>query len=340
MAGTPEADAAERPIGVFDSGIGGLTVVRQLMARLPREHILYFGDTARVPYGNKSPETVTRFSVENTRFLLRRGIKYLVVACNTASATALPVLQRRFEIPMLGVIEPGVRAALAATRNRRIGVIGTIGTIASGVYERMILALQPDCAVVEAPCPLFVPLAEEGWTEGPVAEQVARVYLEPVIGSGIDTLILGCTHYPLLKEVIRRVCGPGVELIDTAEETVRMARLQLDQLGLLRGEGDAGSGAASGSGPAAAAAEGSAGAAPVGPGGASRGGPARPSGTAARQAADAAAMPAGGAREEGSRRFFVSDVPAQFSAVGGRFLGTPILEVEWIDQGDLPWFER
>lgn len=285
----------ERPIGVFDSGIGGLTVIRQLMAKLPREHILYFGDTARVPYGNKSPETVTRFSIENTRFLLRRDIKYLVVACNTASATALPVLQRRFEIPMLGVIEPGVRAAVAATRNRRIGVIGTIGTIASGVYERMILTLDPECAVSEVACPLFVPLAEEGWTEGDVATRVAHIYIDPLLETGIDTLILGCTHYPLLKEVIGGVCGPSVALIDTAEETVRMVRRQLDDLGLLRPEPDAGS---------------------------------------SRGRLDPAES------GEGRRRFYVSDIPARFSHVGSRFLGRPILEVEWIDQSDLPWFER
>jgi glutamate racemase len=273
----------DRPIGVFDSGIGGLTVVRQLMAHLPREHILYFGDSARVPYGTKSPETVTRFSIESTRFLVRREVKFIVVACNTASALALPVLQRRFDLPMIGVIEPGARAALQVTRNKRVGVIGTLGTIASGAYERLILSLDAGCTVAEVPCPLFVPLAEEGWTNGPVVEQVARIYLEPLLENGIDTLILGCTHYPLLKEVIARVAGPEVTLVDTAEETVRMARQELELLGLLRNGEGAG---------------------------------------------------------EGERRFFVSDIPAQFSQVGGRFLGTPIMQVEWVDQSDLPWFER
>jgi len=281
------ADRAERPIGLFDSGIGGLTVVRQLMLRLPREHILYFGDSARVPYGIKSPDTVTRFSIENTRFLVRRDIKYLVVACNTASAMALPILQRRFEVPMIGVIEPGVRAAVSTTANKKIGVIGTTGTIASGAYERMILDLDPACTVVEAPCPLFVPLAEEGWTEGAVVEQIAHIYLDPLKESGIDTLILGCTHYPLLKESIARVIGPQVTLIDTAEETVRLVRRELERLKLLRLEGS---------------------------GGEDNG--------------------------EGERRFYLSDIPAQFSRVGGRFLGQPILEVEWVDQSDLPWFER
>lgn len=293
MERTTDPTRAERPIGVFDSGIGGLTVVRALMARLPREHILYFGDSARVPYGTKSPETVTRFSIENTRFLVRRDVKFLVVACNTASALALPVLQRRFELPMLGVIEPGAKAAVARTRNRKIGVIGTIGTIASGVYERMILALEPRATVVEAPCPLFVPLAEEGWTEGPVVEQVAHVYLDPLLETGIDTLILGCTHYPLLKDVIARVAGPDVALIDTAEETVRLVRRHLADLGLERPGAD----------------------------------------STARTGEDSPG-------EEGARRFFVSDIPAQFSQVGGRFLGRPILEVEWVDQSDLPWFER
>jgi glutamate racemase len=278
-----EASQNDRPIGVFDSGIGGLTVVRQLMAHLPREHILYFGDSARVPYGTKSPETVTRFSIENTRFLVRREVKFVVVACNTASALALPVLQRRFEVPMIGVIEPGARAAVRATRNKRIGVVGTIGTIASGAYERLILALDAGCTVAEVACPLFVPLAEEGWTDGPVVEQVARIYLEPLLESGIDTLILGCTHYPLLKDVIARAVGRGVTLVDTAEETVRLVRQQLESLGLLRDDPGAG---------------------------------------------------------EGARRFFVSDIPAQFSQVGGRFLGTPIMQVEWVDQSDLPWFER
>lgn len=299
MERTTDPTRAERPVGVFDSGIGGLTVVRALMARLPREHILYFGDSARVPYGTKSPETVTRFSIENTRFLVRRDVKFLVVACNTASALALPVLQRRFELPMLGVIEPGAKAAVARTRNRKIGVIGTIGTIASGVYERMILALEPRATVVEAPCPLFVPLAEEGWTEGPVVEQVAHVYLDPLLETGIDTLILGCTHYPLLKDVIARVAGPEVALIDTAEETVRLVRRHLADLGLERPGAD----------------------------------------STARTGEDSSGVE-GSPGDEGVRRFFVSDIPAQFSQVGGRFLGRPILEVEWVDQSDLPWFER
>lgn len=280
---TEQTEQKDRPIGIFDSGIGGLTVVRQLMAHLSREHLLYFGDSARVPYGTKSPETVTRFSIENARFLVRREVKFIVVACNTASALALPVLQRRFEVPMIGVIEPGARAALLATRNKRVGVIGTLGTIASGAYERLILSLDAACTVVEVPCPLFVPLAEEGWTDGPVVEQVARIYLQPLLDTGIDTLILGCTHYPLLKEVIARVAGPAVTLVDTAEETVRAVRQQLEVLGLRRNGEDAG---------------------------------------------------------EGERRFYVSDIPAQFSQVGGRFLGMPIMQVEWVDQSDLPWFER
>jgi glutamate racemase len=273
--------ADSRPIGIFDSGIGGLTVVRQLMQRLPQEGILYFGDSARVPYGTKSPETVTRFSFENTRFLVRRDIKFLIVACNTASAMSLDLLQKRFDVPMIGVIEPGARAAVAVTRNRRIGVIGTIGTVGSGAYTRMIAALDPSCVVVQAACPLFVPLAEEGWTDGEIVERITRVYLEPLRESRIDTLILGCTHYPLLKETIARVAGPEVTLVDTAEETVRLVREELSSRALLSD-----------------------------------------------------------ADGEGARKFYISDIPARFSEIGGRFLGRQVLEVERVDQSDLPWFER
>lgn len=278
----PEVSLKDRPIGVFDSGIGGLTVVRRLMEHLPAEQIVYFGDSARVPYGTKSPETVTRFSVENARFLIRRGIKFLVVACNTASSVAMPELRRRFDLPMTGVIEPGVAAAVAATRNGKIGVIGTSATIASGSYERMIREADSTCGVTVAACPLFVPLAEEGWTGGSVVEQIAHLYLDPLLGSGIDTLILGCTHYPLLKETIASVAGEAVTLIDTADETVGLVRRMLEDHDILRD-------------------------------------------------------PAGGS---GERRFFVSDVPAQFNQVGSRFLGCPFLDIERVDQGDLPWYER
>ncbi|MBM3318970.1 MAG: glutamate racemase, partial [Candidatus Eisenbacteria bacterium] len=213
MAAGGRQEAATRPIGVFDSGIGGLTVVRELRAELPGEEILYFGDSARVPYGTKSPETVRRFTRECVAFLIRRDIKLLVVACNTASAVALPLLAGELTIPVVGVIEPGVRAALARTRRRRIGVIGTEGTIASGAYRRALEGSVPGVEIHERACPLFVPLAEEGWLDGDVPARVARAYLGPLAAGGIDTLILGCTHYPLLRSVIAAAAGEGVELV-------------------------------------------------------------------------------------------------------------------------------
>lgn len=229
-----QPETAERPIGVFDSGIGGLTVVRALRRRLPHEEIVYFGDTARVPYGTKSPETVIRFSHECFSFLVRREIKLLVVACNTASAIGLPALQDSLRLPMLGVIEPGVSAALAATSSRRVGVAGTEATVRSGAYERCLRAADPGVTVVQRACPLFVPLAEEGWVEGEVPRLVARQYLQPVVAAGIDTLILGCTHYPMLRGVIAEVVGPGIRLVDSAEETAGATARLLEHLGLAR----------------------------------------------------------------------------------------------------------
>lgn len=227
----------ERPIGVFDSGIGGLTVVHALMDRLPHESLLYFGDTARVPYGPKSRETVTRFSVENVELLAGYGVKAVVVACNTATAFALPILRERFPVPVIGVIEPGARAAVAATRSGRIGVIGTHGTVASGAYQDALRRLSDELRVVARPCPLFVPFAEEGWTDHPAARLVAEEYLAPFPGEGIDALILGCTHYPLLKTVIGEVLGGDVRLIDSAEETAREVAHMLARRGLERGDG-------------------------------------------------------------------------------------------------------
>lgn len=212
---------SNQPIGVFDSGIGGLTVLRELLDQLPNESFVYFGDTARVPYGNKSSETVRRFSSENVKLLLERGVKMVVVACNTATADALPQLQSEFDVPVVGVIEPGVRAAIAATRNGRIGVIGTSGTIRSGAYQNGILARKPDARVHSKACPLFVPLVEEGWTDTPVTRLVVEEYLKPFAGLHIDTLVLGCTHYPLLKPVIAATLGSGVTLVDSAIETAR-----------------------------------------------------------------------------------------------------------------------
>ena len=213
---------ASRPIGVFDSGIGGLTVVRELMHRLPREGIVYFGDTARLPYGTKSPATVRRFSVENTRFLLNQGVKLVVVACNTSSAVALEALRRQFDIPILGVVEPGARAAVAASRSGRIGVIGTYGTVGSGSYEKAIRALRPDAVVHSVACPLFVPLAEEGWMDHPVTRQVAGEYLATLRAARIDTLVLGCTHYGVLRGAIQSVLdGDQVTLVDSGAEVAR-----------------------------------------------------------------------------------------------------------------------
>jgi glutamate racemase len=211
----------ERPIGVFDSGIGGLTVLKELLDHLPGESFIYFGDTARVPYGTKSGDTVRRFSRENVKFLLERGVKSIVVACNTASAEALPMLQREFSVPIVGVIEPGVRAAVEASGSGKIGVIGTAATIRSGAYQAGIASLREDADVAAAPCPLFVPLAEEGWVDHHVTEMVAREYLKEFRNCDIDTLVLGCTHYPLLKPVIGRVMGSLVRLVDSAVETAR-----------------------------------------------------------------------------------------------------------------------
>jgi glutamate racemase len=271
----------DRPIGVFDSGIGGLTVVRQMLAALPNESIIYFGDTARVPYGTKSPDTVTRFSREATHFLVRRKVKALIVACNSASALALPALHREWELPMMGVILPGARAAARVTRSKRVGVLGTPATIGSRAYETALAEIDPGIRVVGRACPLFVPLAEEGWTDGTVPEEAARVYLAPLLEAQVDTLVLGCTHYPLLKETLQKVAGEGIALVDTAVETVAEVRALLESQDLLR----------------------------------------------------RSAVPA-------VREFFVSDVPAQFRTVGERFLGQPIETLHWVDQDDLPWYER
>ena len=211
--------SSSRPIGVFDSGIGGLTVAHEIMRQLPHEQVVYLGDTARVPYGPKSPDTVRRYARQITAFLLEQDVKAIVVACNTATAHALQELRSELEVPVVGVIEPGARAAVAASHGGHIGVIGTAGTIRSGAYERAILALDPGAQVSVRACPLFVPLVEEGWVDHPVTQQVAREYLAPLCAQGISSLVLGCTHYPLLKSVLSRTLGPRVTLIDSAAET-------------------------------------------------------------------------------------------------------------------------
>jgi len=222
-------------IGIFDSGVGGLTVLHALLAALPSEDLVYLGDTARAPYGTKSPDTVTRYSLENAEFLRDRGVKMLVVACNSASSVALDALAAaNVDVPIVGVIEPGARAALRQTQSGRIGVIGTEATIASGAYTRALRRERPDLELYTRPCPLLVPLAEEGWTEGAIARDIVETYLASLSRSGIDTLILGCTHYPLLKPVIADVMGDGVVLVDSAQETAREVAERLRAAGLAR----------------------------------------------------------------------------------------------------------
>lgn len=208
-------------IGIFDSGIGGLTVARAIYELLPQEPTIYLGDTARVPYGPKSPATVRRYSHEILDWMLAQGVKAVVVACNTATAHALDSLRSASPVPVIGVVEPGARAAVAATRAKNVAVIGTAGTVASGAYRRALLALEPSLQVTEQACPLFVPLVEEGWFAHPATRLVADEYLAPVHAIGADALVLGCTHYPLLKPLLADVLGPGVALIDSAQETAR-----------------------------------------------------------------------------------------------------------------------
>jgi len=230
----------EAAIGIFDSGIGGLTVLQQVARLLPREVLVYLGDTARSPYGTKSPEVVARYACENTDFLMARGLKMLVVACNTASAVALDVLRERYELPVVGVIEPGAQEAVRRSTNRRIGVIGTEATIASGAYTQALRALDPNLEVYTRACPLFVPLVEEGWVDNEVARATIALYLGSLKHSGIDTLILGCTHYPLLKNSLAEFLGPEVCLIDSAEETAKVVRGTLASYGLARRKGSGG----------------------------------------------------------------------------------------------------
>lgn len=224
MTGSRETTA---PIGVFDSGLGGLTVAHAIMRLLPSESLVYFGDTARVPYGPKSPETVRRYSREIAAYLLEQGVKAIVVACNTATAHALPVLKDELDVPVIGVVEPGARAAVRASSTGRIGVIATAGTIKSGAYVRAIHAEAPEARVTALACPLFVPLVEEGWTDHDATRAIAREYLASFMKDEVDTLVLGCTHYPLLKPIIAEIVGPNVRLIDSAEETAADTRLML-----------------------------------------------------------------------------------------------------------------
>ena len=226
------------PIGVFDSGIGGLTVAREIMAQLPGERLIYFGDTARVPYGNRTKETIIRFSAQIVRFLKSQGVKAVIIACNTATACALEAVSRGLDIPIIGVVEPGARVACETTVNDRIGVIGTEATVHSGIYTSFIRRQKPDVQVVSKACPLFVPLVEEGWLKDPITMEVARRYLEELLQYDIDTLILGCTHYPLLRKAIGRLVGDGVTLVNPAYETACSLRELLKEEGIYRESGE------------------------------------------------------------------------------------------------------
>jgi glutamate racemase len=221
-----------RPIGVFDSGIGGLTVVQALTHHLPHENIVYFGDTARVPYGPKSPQVVREYAAQDTDVLLSHNVKMIVIACNTVSALALDIVQKKAKVPVVGVIFPGAEAAAQATTKKRIGIIGTVGTVTSNAYPHALRQLDPAIQTFSRACPLFVPLAEEGWTDHKATELIAKEYLFPLTLEKIDTLVLGCTHYPLLKDVIGRVLHNSVTLIDSGEATAETVKRLLDETGL------------------------------------------------------------------------------------------------------------
>jgi glutamate racemase len=240
-AGSPQHQPSDaRPIGVFDSGIGGLTVAKAIRQLLPQEQIIYLGDTARVPYGSRSPATVERYSLEIAQMLLERNAKLMVVACNTVSSVALPELERTLPVKVVGVIRPGAEAAVHHTQTNHIGVIGTRATVRSGAYERTIKALSPTARVTSRPCPLLVPLIEEGFLQDPVTDQMIRRYLEPLLADGIDTLVLGCTHYPLLAPAFRRQLGDSVRLVDSARNCANAVAQLLQEQSLRAPNGSAG----------------------------------------------------------------------------------------------------
>ncbi len=222
----------EKPIGVFDSGIGGLTVVKRIAASLPEENIVYFGDTARVPYGSKSNDTVIEYSIEDAKFLMQKNVKAIVVACNTASSIAMEELKKMFDVPIIGMIEPGAQTAIKSTKNRRVGVIGTRATISNKAYSNKIKELNPDIEIFETACPLFVPLAEEGWIDHKATYEIAEEYLKDLRKEKIDTLVLGCTHYPILAEVIQKVIGENVQLVDSGIVAAEMIKNELDRTNL------------------------------------------------------------------------------------------------------------
>lgn len=221
----------EKPIGVFDSGIGGLTVVKRIISILPTENIVYFGDTARVPYGSKSNDTVIDYSIQAANFLINKNVKVIVVACNTASAVALSELRKRFNVPVIGMIEPGAKLALSETKTGRIGVIGTSTTVNKHAYAEEIKKLNPDVEVFEEACPLFVPLAEEGWIDHKATYLIAEEYLKELKKKDIDILVLGCTHYPILSKVLQKVIGPEIKLIDSGIAAARVVKSELERIG-------------------------------------------------------------------------------------------------------------
>ncbi len=226
---------------MFDSGIGGLTVLKEVRRLLPDEDIIYLGDTARLPYGNKSPHTVTRYALESAIFMLTKGVKILVIACNTSSALALPILKKKLPIPVLGVIDPGAREAVRTTKTKKVGVIGTKATVRSGAYEKAITKYDPQVSVLSAPCPLFVPIAEEGLENDRIAELISKRYLLDIKKSGIDTLVMGCTHYPILEGAITKVMGKNVTVVNTGKETAKDVKKTLEARGIINDSGRGGS---------------------------------------------------------------------------------------------------
>ncbi|MDR2425810.1 MAG: glutamate racemase [Endomicrobium sp.] len=224
--------AKNKPVGIFDSGFGGLTVLSEINKAFPNENLIYFGDTAHVPYGSKSKNTVIKFSKDIASFLIKKDIKMLVIACNTASAFALPVLKKQLGIPVIGVIEPGAKAAVRSTRNKKIGIIGTEGTVDSNSYYKAVKKISA-AAVYQQACPLFVPLVEEGWNKGKITDEIVKRYLKPLISKNIDTLVLGCTHYPLLKKTLKKNVGRNISLIDSAKATASVVKEILSERDML-----------------------------------------------------------------------------------------------------------
>jgi len=225
-----------RPIGVFDSGLGGLTVLKEIKSLIPTESVVYFGDNGRAPYGTKSTDTIVKYTFQDIRFLLNQDIKMIVIACNTASACSLKLVKDSFDIPVIEVTEPGAITAVNETKNKKIGVIGTVATVTSGVYERAISRLDSSIEIVQKACPLFVPLVEEGWWENDIAYRIAEEYLEPLKKEEIDTLVMGCTHYPLLYNTISKVMGPSVKLVSSALEVTKVVRKILSEMDIMRDE--------------------------------------------------------------------------------------------------------